>query len=140
MKKSFLIVATVFALACNNASDKSSAKTGSESSSSNATAGATDDAVPPGLTKDEYEKAIASIASSDCLTCHKVDEKVTGPSYREVSQKYEATDANIEMLANKVKKGGSGVWGQAVMTPHDTLSLEDAKVMVKYILALKNTK
>jgi cytochrome c len=139
MKKSFLILATVLALACNNASDKSSAKTGSDSNS-NATAGATEDAVPPGLTKDEYDKAISLIASSDCLTCHKVDEKVTGPSYREVSQKYEATDANIEMLANKVKKGGSGVWGQAMMTPHDTLSLDDAKVMVKYILALKNTK
>jgi cytochrome c len=139
MKKSFLIVASVLALACNNAADKS-AKSSSDSGSSNATAGATNDEIPPGLTKDEYDNAISSIASSDCLTCHKVDEKVTGPAYREVAQKYEATDANIEMLAQKVIKGGSGVWGAAVMTPHDTLSVDKAKVMVKYILALKNTK
>jgi cytochrome c len=58
----------------------------------------------------------------------------------EVAQKYEATDANIEMLAGKVIKGGSGVWGQVPMTPHDSLSLDNAKVMVKYILALKNAK
>jgi cytochrome c len=132
MKKTFVILLTVFAIACNNASDKT-AKTNSDSTS-------TEEAVPPGLTKEEYEKAISLIASSDCLTCHKVDEKVTGPAYRQVAQKYEATDANIQMLAEKVKKGGSGVWGQAVMTPHDTLSLDDAKTMVKYILALKNTK
>jgi len=136
MKKTIIILLTAFAIACNNASDKS-AKSTDASSSSTASA---EDAVPPGLTKEEYEKAISLIASSDCLTCHKVDEKVTGPSYRDVSKKYESTDANIEMLANKVKKGGSGVWGQAMMTPHDTLSLDDAKVMVKYILALKNTK
>jgi cytochrome c len=140
MKKFFLIVAAVLALACNNAADKSSAKNSSDSSSSNAAAGATNDEIPPGLTKDEYDNAISLIASSDCLTCHKVDEKVTGPSYREVAQKYEATDANIEMLAQKVIKGGSGAWGAAVMTPHDTLPPDKAKVMVKYILALKNTK
>ena len=132
MKKTFVILLSVFVLACSNASDKT-AKTNADSTS-------TEEAVPPGLTKEEYEKAISLIASSDCLTCHKVEEKVTGPAYREVAQKYEATDANIQMLAEKVKKGGSGVWGQAVMTPHDTLSLDDAKTMVKYILALKNTK
>ena len=102
MKKSFLIVAAVFALACNNASDKS-AKSGSDSSSSSATAAA--DEVPPGLTRDEYDKAISLIANSGCLVCHKVDEKLTGPSYREVSQKYEATDENIDMLSKKVIKG-----------------------------------
>jgi len=138
MKKSFVIIASVFVLACNNAADKSASKSSDSSGAAQATAAA--DEVPPGLTRDEYDKAISLIASSDCLTCHKVDEKVTGPSYRDVSRKYEATDANIEMLANKVKKGGAGVWGQAMMTPHDTLSLDDAKTMVKYILALKNTK
>jgi cytochrome c len=140
MKKTIVVLATVFALACNNASDKNASAKKSDSATAQNSGGATDEAIPPGLTKDEYDNAINLIATSDCLTCHKVDEKVTGPAYREVSQKYEATDANIDMLAHKVIKGGSGVWGQAMMTPHDTLSLDNAKVMVKYILALKNTK
>ncbi len=135
MKKSFVVIAAVIAFACNNATDKSAA---SESTSN--TPSAATSSIPPGLTQDEYDKAISLIAGSDCLTCHKVDEKLTGPSYRDVSNKYESTDANIEMLAGKVKKGGTGVWGQVPMTPHDSLSIDDAKVMVKYILALKNAK
>jgi len=140
MKKSIIVMIAFFAFACNNASDKSAASSDNTAKKEDASAPAADAGVPPGITKAEYDKAIELIGTSDCLTCHKIEEKVTGPSYKEVSQKYEATDANIEMLAHKIIKGGSGVWGQAMMTPHDTLSLDNAKVMVKYILALKNAK
>ena len=77
------------------------------------------------------------ISSSDCLTCHKVDAKIVGPSYVDVANKYEATEANIEMLAGKIINGGSGSWGEIPMAPHAALSTDDAKEMVKYILSLK---
>lgn len=77
------------------------------------------------------------ISSSDCLTCHKVDAKIVGPSYIDVANKYEATDANIEMLAGKIINGGSGSWGEIPMAPHAALKVDDAKEMVKYILSLK---
>lgn len=76
------------------------------------------------------------VSSSDCLTCHKVDAKIVGPSYNDVAKKYEATEENIEMLANKIIMGGSGSWGEIPMAPHPAVSKEDAKEMVKYILAL----
>ena len=77
------------------------------------------------------------ISASDCLTCHKVDSKVIGPSYADVAAKYPATDANIDTLATKVIKGGSGHWGATPMTGHPAVSMDDAKTMVKYILSLK---
>ncbi|HZY39892.1 MAG TPA: c-type cytochrome [Mucilaginibacter sp.] len=77
------------------------------------------------------------IAKSDCLTCHKIDTKIIGPSYADVAAKYPATDANIDTLANKVIKGGSGHWGAVAMAGHPTLSMDDAKTIVKYILTLK---
>jgi len=77
------------------------------------------------------------ISSSDCLTCHKVDTKIVGPSYVDVANKYEASEANIEMLAGKIINGGLGVWGEIPMAPHTALSTDDAKEMVKYILSLK---
>ena len=77
------------------------------------------------------------ISGSDCLTCHKVDAKIVGPSYVDVANKYEATEANIEMLAGKIINGGSGSWGEIPMAPHPALSTDDAKEMVKYILSLK---
>jgi len=77
------------------------------------------------------------IASSDCLTCHKVESKIVGPSYIEVANKYEESDQNIEMLAGKIIDGGSGSWGEIPMAPHPALSVDDAKEMVKYLLSLK---
>lgn len=75
------------------------------------------------------------IAGMDCLTCHKEDAKLVGPSYKEVAAKY--TDADIDKLADKIINGGVGVWGQVPMTPHAGLSKENAKKMVEYILTLK---
>lgn len=93
--------------------------------------------VTPGAAEAAASKGAALIEQKDCKTCHKVDAKLVGPGYKEVAQKYEATDANIEMLADKVISGGSGHWGEVAMTPHADLSKEDAKEMVKYVLSLK---
>jgi cytochrome c len=77
------------------------------------------------------------IAGSDCLGCHKEREKLVGPAYVAVAQKYPSTDANIAMLAKKIITGGKGNWGEIPMTPHAGLSESDAKEMAKYVLSLK---
>lgn len=86
----------------------------------------------------EYQEGLELISKSDCLTCHKVDEKLTGPSYREVANKYASQAPGvIPELAEKIVKGGSGVWGEVPMLPHPAISQGDAEKMVKYILLLK---
>jgi cytochrome c len=85
----------------------------------------------------DYQKGLALVGKSDCLTCHKVDEKNIGPSYRDVAAKYENTEENVKMLAGKIIKGGGGVWGAIPMTPHPALSQEDAEALAKYVLLLK---
>jgi len=95
-------------------------------------------AAPSPSDNPDYEKGLALIAASDCLTCHKVDEKLTGPAYRDVANKYENTESNIKMLAEKIVKGGTGVWGEIPMTPHPAITPADAEQMVKYIFLLKN--
>jgi len=85
----------------------------------------------------DYVKGLELIGKSDCLTCHKVGEKLIGPSYKEVAEKYENTDENVTMLAGKIIKGGQGVWGSVPMTAHPAISEDDAKAMVKYIFLLK---
>lgn len=79
------------------------------------------------------------IATNDCLTCHKINETSTGPSYKQIADKYELNQGNIENLATKIIKGGTGLWGNAVMTPHPTLARPQAQEMVRYILSLRNT-
>ena len=85
----------------------------------------------------DYQKGLALVAGSDCLTCHKTSEKNIGPAYKDVAAKYENTEANVKMLAAKVIKGGSGNWGAIPMTPHPQLKQEDVEQMIKYILLLK---
>lgn len=77
------------------------------------------------------------VKKSDCFTCHKIDEVSVGPAYRKVADKYANTAENQAMLAGKIIKGGSGVWGTVPMTPHPAISPEDATAMVKYVLMLK---
>jgi cytochrome c len=77
------------------------------------------------------------ISKSDCFACHKVQDKVLGPSYKDIADKYAKNKANIDYLVNKVKVGGSGVWGAIPMSPHPNLSDDDARDMILYILSLK---
>lgn len=79
----------------------------------------------------------ALVKKSDCLACHNVSQKIVGPAYKNVAAKYAPTEENIEMLADKIINGGSGVWGAVPMSPHPAVSKADAKEMVKYILSLK---
>jgi cytochrome c len=79
----------------------------------------------------------ALIEASDCRTCHKDDQKLIGPAYKDVAKKYESNSTNISMLADKIMKGGQGVWGEIPMAAHPNISKEDAEAMVEYILTIK---
>ena len=99
------------------------------------------------MLEEPTEKAEAAVALSpeeegkklvegtDCMSCHKIDSKLVGPSYHDVAAKY--TEADIDMLANKIIEGGKGNWGEIPMTPHAGMSTDNAKLMVKYILSQK---
>jgi cytochrome c len=87
---------------------------------------------------DIAEKGKVLIAYSDCYTCHKEDKRSVGPAFKDIAKRYPVNKVYIEMLAHKVIMGGSRSWGTPVMDPHPKLSFEDSKMMVTYILSLKN--
>ncbi|HMA31788.1 MAG TPA: c-type cytochrome [Casimicrobiaceae bacterium] len=72
-----------------------------------------------------------------CSACHSEDKKIVGPAYKDVAAKYRGNPKAAAMLEEKVKKGGSGVWGQIPMPPNSQVSDADIKKMVEMILALK---
>jgi len=79
---------------------------------------------------------------SDCFTCHEIDKKTVGPSFHQIALRYENEKNSGEHLISKIKQGGSGVWGTATMTAHPTLTENEIKTMLDYIMSLKpiNTK
>ncbi len=100
----------------------------------------TETAVPDKSQDPDYQKGMAIVADPKnlCLTCHKIEEKLVGPAYRDVANKYENNEEIINKLAEKVVKGGTGVWGEVPMPANTVISLEDAKAAVKYVLMLRN--
>ncbi len=86
----------------------------------------------------EFQKGLELMNNSDCKTCHKIDEKLIGPAFRDVANKYPNNPATLDTLAHKIIKGGQGNWGSIPMAAHDKLSVEDATAMAKYVLLLKN--
>ena len=75
--------------------------------------------------------------SSGCMTCHAIDKKLIGPSYKEVATKYRGAKGAEAGLFTKVKEGGKGVWGEMPMPPNAHLKDEDIKTLVVWILAHK---
>jgi len=132
----FSIVLGTILFACNNSGDN---KDETATDSKATTAEPPKDEAPAGLSDNPvYQKGLGLVAKSDCLTCHKIDEPLTGPTYRDVANKYASMpDSIVQHLAKKIISGGSGVWGQVFMTPHAGVSMDDAEAMVKYILLLK---
>mgnify|MGYP000928889152 CR=1 FL=1 len=76
------------------------------------------------------------LKKNGCTACHAVDKKLVGPAYKDVAAKYKGQKDIDAKLVDKVKKGGTGVWGQIPMPPNPTVSDADLKSMVAYILKL----
>ena len=86
----------------------------------------------PALADDAGEKLVKE---KGCTACHANDKKVVGPAYKDVAKKYKGDAAAPAKLAEKVIKGGQGVWGPVPMPPNKVTD-DEAKKMVAYILAL----
>jgi len=71
----------------------------------------------------------------NCLTCHQIDKKSVGPAYREIAKKYKGQNVAAK-LEEKVKKGGSGVWGAIPMPPNAAVPDADIKKLVDWILKM----
>ena len=72
----------------------------------------------------------------NCQACHTVDKKLVGPAYKEVAAKYAGDSGAAAKLEQKVKNGGTGVWGQIPMPPNNVPDA-DLKTLVEWILAQK---
>lgn len=77
-----------------------------------------------------------SMQRSDCFHCHAVQNRVVGPSFLEIAGKYRGEHDALTLLAQRVREGSTGVWGQVPMLPHPQHSQAEAQQMVSWILAL----
>jgi len=74
---------------------------------------------------------------SDCFSCHAIDHKVVGPALADVAKRYRGQADVVPKLADKIRAGGSGAWGDVAMTPHPNLSTANLTAIVQWVLSLK---
>ena len=82
--------------------------------------------------------ADAALATAkNCTSCHAIDKKVLGPSYKDVAAKYSGQADAADKLTNKIMKGGAGVWGPVPMPANAQVSADEARKLVTWILTQK---
>lgn len=76
-------------------------------------------------------------ADKNCMSCHSVEKKVVGPSYKDIAAKYAGQKDAIDMLAGKIQKGGAGVWGPIPMPANAQVNAAEAKSLATWVMSLK---
>jgi cytochrome c len=77
------------------------------------------------------------VLKKNCGACHYVDKRKYGPSFRQVATKYADQKNAVDVLARKIRRGGTGVWGQDIMPPQPQVSAAEARTIATYVLSLK---
>ncbi len=81
------------------------------------------------------DQALAS--SKNCMACHALDKKLVGPAYKDVATKYAKDKGAVDLLAAKIMKGGSGVWGPVPMPANPQVNEAEAKKLAAWVLTVK---
>lgn len=73
----------------------------------------------------------------NCMACHALDKKLVGPAYKDVAAKYAKDKDAVAKLADKIMKGGSGVWGPVPMPANAQVNEAEAKQLAQWVLTIK---
>lgn len=79
----------------------------------------------------------AAMKKANCYTCHTKDKKLVGPAFKDIAAKYKGQADAPAKLFDKVRKGGSGVWGPVPMAPNPASAISDADLKAAIELILK---
>lgn len=78
------------------------------------------------------------MSRSGCISCHRVDQKLLGPGFKEVAGRYRGDPEAAARLFRKVRDGGEGEWGDLPMQPNTEEKVSDAdlQLLLEWILKL----
>lgn len=79
----------------------------------------------------------ALLQANGCLSCHAKAEKVVGPAYLSIADKYRGDKDAVASLVQSIQNGSKGKWGRVPMPPHSSISQDDLKALARHVLAMK---
>jgi cytochrome c len=81
--------------------------------------------------------AIELAKNNGCLSCHSAKEKIVGPSYSAVHEKYKDDKDAVASLVQSIQNGSKGKWGRIPMPAHPSMSPADIKTLAEWVMTIK---
>lgn len=84
----------------------------------------------------QREPVFRKLITESCFNCHSIQQKLSGPSFREIAEKYGSAPQSIRYLARKIQSGSKGVWSDSQQMPaHPHLSSQQAETLARQVIA-----
>ncbi len=77
------------------------------------------------------------LAASGCFNCHGVEQKIIGPAFKSVAEKYKGNAEGLDKISHQITHGGSGLWGSIPMPPYQQFSTNEVTLIANWILEQK---
>ncbi|WP_157694106.1 c-type cytochrome [Hydrogenophaga crassostreae] len=81
--------------------------------------------------------AIELAKTNGCLSCHSAKEKIVGPSYIAVADRYKDDKDAVPSLVQSIQRGSKGKWGRTPMPAHDTMGQADLKTLAEWVMSIR---
>lgn len=81
--------------------------------------------------------AVDLAKASGCYSCHANGEKVVGPAFGDIAEKYKGDKDAVASLSQTIQNGSRGKWGRIPMPGHPSLSAAEVKTLASWVLTVK---
>lgn len=75
--------------------------------------------------------------TTGCYSCHANAEKVVGPSFAAIAEKYKDDKDAVANLVQSIQNGSRGKWGRVPMPPHSSLSAAELKALSEWVMTVR---
>ena len=75
--------------------------------------------------------------ASGCFSCHSAKEKIVGPAFATIAEKYAGQKDAASDLVMSIQNGSSGKWGRVAMPKHSSIPVSDIKRLAEWVLTVK---
>jgi len=72
--------------------------------------------------------------ASGCYSCHSAKEKIVGPAFATIAEKYAGQKDAVAELSMSITNGSVRKWGRIPMPAHGSLPVPDVKRLAEWVL------
>lgn len=93
-----------------------------------------DQASRPAAVAASAPTGLALAQNNGCLACHDIEQARVGPAFSTIAARYKQNANSAQTMRDKIRSGGSGVWGSVPMPAQAHISDGDLVTVVDWIL------